>query len=258
MKCITMIVVMMLVMVSLAGCGGAGAAATVEAPGDAGNSAGTALDTSYEGALPVMNQLALGSMLLDDTGQALGAEQASTLLPLWQGVRSTLNSSTSAQAEIDALLKQIEKSMTPEQLAAIRDMQLTQADLVEYVRSNNLARGGGQFAPGSGAGPAGGLISPELRATLQAGGELPPELQATLEARRAQGGFVPGGAPGEGGAFSPELRATIQAGGDIPPEIRATIEARGGPPIFGGNRSAGASLLLVNNVIDLLEARANP
>jgi len=274
----------------LAACGGAATTAPDAASGGepAGQYSSTNFDTSYSDALAAQNQLILGTLKLDETDAPIDAAQAATLLPLWQGVRSLLNSSTAAQAEIDALLKQIEKSMKPEQLAAIRDMRLTQADLVEYARSNNLVLGGGQLAPGGGAGPAGGLISPELRATLQAGGELPPELQATLEARQAQGGFGPGGAfarelfatiqaggeipPelqatlearqaqggfGPGGAFAPGVRATFQAGGDIPPEIRATIEARGGPAGFVVNRG-GAGLVLIDRIVALLEARANP
>ncbi|MGH2593126.1 MAG: hypothetical protein ACRDGG_06405 [Anaerolineae bacterium] len=241
MKCINLIIVMMLVMVPLAACGGAGVAATVEAPGNAGNSASTALDTSYEGALPVMNQLALGSMLLDDTGQALSAEQAAKLLPLWQALRGVLSSQNPAQAEIDALLKQIESGMTADQIAAIRDMQLTQSSIVEWAQSNGVSLDGA-FGPGSGQG---GGFSPELRATIQAGGEMPPEIQATIEARRAQGG-------GGFGDFSPEAQATFQAGGGLSPEARATLQAQGGP---GGFR--GASLAILDRLIDLLEARAS-
>ena len=44
----------------------------------------TALDTSYEGALAVRNQLALGTLQLDGTPNAITADQAKTLLTLWQ------------------------------------------------------------------------------------------------------------------------------------------------------------------------------
>ena len=243
MKCINIIVVMVLVMVSLAACGGAGAAATVEAPGNAGNSGGTALDTSYAGALPVLNQLALGTLQVEGTDSAVSADQAAQLLPLWQALRGVLSNSNPAQAEIDVVLKQIESGMTAEQIAAIRDMRLTQSALVEWVQSNGLNLGGA-FGPGGG-GPGGGFS--DLRATVQAGGEIPPELQATIEARRAQGG-------GGSGGFSPEAQATFQAGGGLSPEARATLQAQGGP---GGFRGGGASLAIIDAIIELLTSRAN-
>ena len=44
------------------------------------------LDTTFEGALPVRNQLTLGTLELDGTPNAITAEQAQTLLPLWQAL----------------------------------------------------------------------------------------------------------------------------------------------------------------------------
>ena len=211
---------------------------------------GSALDTSYEGALPVMNQLALGTLQVEGTGRAVTTEQASQLLPLWQALRSVLSSQNPAQAEIDALLKQIESGMTADQVAAIRDMQLTQSSLVEWAQSNGVSPGG---ALGPGGFPGGALSPADLRATIQAGGEIPPEIQATIEARRAQGG-------GGFGDFSPEARATFEAGGGqrfgpggtLSPELRATFQAQGGR---GGFRGGG--LPIIDRLIEMLTARAN-
>ena len=194
---LTIIVVLNVAM--LAGCSGTGASSAGSQPA----TSGSALDTSYEGALPVMNQLALGTLQVEGTDNAITAGQASTLLPLWQALRGALSSQNAAQTEIDALLKQIESGMTADQIAAIRDMRLTQSSLVEWAQSNGVSLGGA-FGPGGGQG--GGFA--DLRATIQAGGEIPPEIQATIEAQRAQGG---------GGSGNP------------PPEVRATIEAGGGP-----------------------------
>ncbi len=223
---------------ALAGCSGAGAASGESQPA----TSNTALDTSYPDALPVQQQLALGTLQFEGTARAVSAEQAARLLPLWQGLRGVLSSQNPAQAEIDALSKQIESGLTADQLAAIRDMQLTQTALFEWARSNGVSLGGGQrFGPGGGEG--GGFA--DLRATIQAGGEIPPELQATLEARRAQGG-------GPFGNFSPEAQATFQAGGGPSPEARATLQAQGGP---GGLRGAG--LPMIDRLIEMLTARAN-
>ena len=83
-----------------------------------------------------------------------------------------MNSGAAAQAETDALLKQIEFSLTAEQLTAIRGWKLTQADLQEWARSQGIAVGTGNAAASGGMGsgePGGGqALSAEARATRQA------------------------------------------------------------------------------------------
>jgi hypothetical protein len=144
----------------LAACGGS----ATPAPASASDTyASPNLDTSYEGALAARNQLALGTLELDGASNAITPEQAATLLPLWQALLSTQKTGAAAQAEVSALLTQIESAMTAEQLAAIREMQLTQTDLQEWAAANNITLGGGGGQPGSGQG-----LSPEARATRQA------------------------------------------------------------------------------------------
>ncbi|HFD38464.1 MAG TPA: hypothetical protein ENJ31_01250 [Anaerolineae bacterium] len=154
----------------LAACGGADDSAPVSAGAEEAVDVG--LDTSYENALTLRNQLLLGTLNLEDTPQAVGEEQAADLLPLWQALRSTMNSGVAAQAEVDALLKQIEGTMSAEQLAAIQAMKLTQADLRAWAQSQGLSVGSGEAAAvggGMGTGQGGGRnLSPEERATRQA------------------------------------------------------------------------------------------
>ncbi len=123
------------------------------------------LDTTYEGALSARNQLALGTLELEGSQNAVTAEQAEALLPLWQVLLNTQQSGTSAQAEVNTLLEQIESSMTTDQLASIKDMQLTQADLQAWATANGitLGSGAGGGQPGQGQG-----LSAEERATRQA------------------------------------------------------------------------------------------
>jgi len=128
----------------------------------------SSLDTSYDKALPVRNQLLLGTLQLEETAQPLTTEQAATLLPLWQGIRGTMNSGASAQAETDALLRQIEAGLSQEQLAAIRDMRLTQTELQDWARSQGIALGSESGGMGSGEPGSGQNLSPEERATRQA------------------------------------------------------------------------------------------
>ncbi|MBI3166895.1 MAG: hypothetical protein HYZ22_00345 [Chloroflexi bacterium] len=123
----------------------------------------SSLPVDYENALPVRNQLAIGTMKLDGTAQAVTPNQAKTLLPLYQALRGTSASGGSSQEEISALLLQIESTMTAEQLSVIGGMKLTFTDMQTWATENGitLSQNGGQ--PGSGMG-----LSAEERATKQA------------------------------------------------------------------------------------------
>lgn len=121
------------------------------------------LPTDYEGALAVRNQLALGTIELNQTDLAISAEQAQTLIPLWQALRSTQQAGGTAQAEVSALLTQIEAAMTPEQLEAIANMKLLQTDMQDWATANGITMGSGGGTPGQGSG-----MSAEARATKQA------------------------------------------------------------------------------------------
>lgn len=143
------------------------------------------LDTTYEGALSARNQLTLGTLELDGTPNAVTAEQAEILLPLWQALLGTQKSGAAAQAEVNALLGQIESGMTTKQLAAINAMQLTQTDLQAWAATNGITLGNGGGQPGQGQG-----LSAEERA-----------------ARQAQEGRTPG--DNSGGASTAMLSAVI-------------------------------------------------
>jgi hypothetical protein len=208
-----------------------------------------ALDTSYAGALSVSNQLMLGTLLLEETGHAVTPEQAKTLLPLWQALQG---GGVTIQAEIDAVLKQIEGKMTQEQLEAIAAMQLTQEDLRAWMEEQGMGSGG---TPGPGGGPGGG-------------GDMSDEERQALRATMEAGGGFPGGPPGGSGGEMPpemttrqaefanmtdeereEMRATMQAGGGFPGGGPGGAGSRGG----SGGRQAN---FLLRPLIDLLEERA--
>jgi hypothetical protein len=121
------------------------------------------LPIDYEGALAVRNQLALGTLELIQTDSAISAEQAQTLLPLWQALRSTQQAGGTAQAEVSALLTQIEAAMKPEQLQSIASMKLTFTNMQEWATAHGITMGSGGGTPGQGSG-----MSPEARATKQA------------------------------------------------------------------------------------------
>ena len=162
---ITITIILALATLLLAACSGGESPAPASLDADESST----LDASYDNALAVRNQLALGTLNLEDTPQAVTADQAATLIPLWQALRGTMNSGAAAQAEVDALLKQIEGAMSAEQLSTIRAMKLTQGDLRAWAQSQGLSAGTGSGGGvGSGQPRSGQGLSPEERATRQA------------------------------------------------------------------------------------------
>ncbi len=227
--------VFVLIVGVLVGCGGEETAPESADEGSGETYTSAALDTSYDGALAASSQLVLGTLKLEETANAVTPEQASALLPLWQALRGGVT----AQAEMDAVLKQIEGTMTQEQLAAIAAMQLTQEDLQSWMQEQGLGRG---F---SGVGD----MSEEER-------------EAGRATRQAQSGGE--GMPG-GGEMSPEMatrRAEFENMSDEErEEMRATMQAGGGFPGVvgaGGRGDAGGRqfVFLLNPLIELLETRA--
>src|SRR5512143_1412777 len=75
-------------------------------------------------ALPAASRLILGTFKLEGTDHAVTAGQAAQLLPLWQVYRELSSSDTAAQAEVEALVEQIQETMTSSQLKAIYAMGL--------------------------------------------------------------------------------------------------------------------------------------
>jgi hypothetical protein len=227
--------VMVLVAGALAGCGGGQATAVSEGAGDTYTSA--VLVTSYPNALSASGQLALGTLKLEGSESAVTPEQAATLLPLWQA----LQGGVTAPAEVNAVLKQIEGTMTTEQLQAIAGMQLTQEDMQAWMQENNI-RPGEVFSgtmPGQGG---------------------TPWPQGTPPA-----GF--GGGPPENGTVSPDMATRRAEFGNMSDAerqaMRATMEAGGGT--FGGPGSrqgggfrggGGQFMMLLNPLIELLTQRA--
>ncbi len=217
--------ILLIAVTVLAGCGGQAPVGTVDTA-DAANidsnavSTDAALDTSYPDALDVSGQLALGTMRLEEGEHAVTSEQALALLSLWQIVQG---GGLQGDAEINAVLSQIEGQMTPGQLTAIAAMQLVQGDLKAWAQEHGMSMGV-RNAPGQ----------------MGSGQDLTEEQQAE---RKAQGGGAASGPPAGAGELSEEERAAM----------RATMEASGEMP-------AGAGLepfvVLLNPLVELLTQRA--
>jgi hypothetical protein len=157
----TMVVGLLVLAVAVAACGGSQADSAATA-GEAAIPAQSAENISLSPTV----QLAVGTLMLEDTTLAVTEAQARELLPLWQMLRALQESSTASQMEIQAVLGQIQEAMTPAQLAAIEEMDQGQAQ--EVVQA--LAVGGGQSETDTS-----GVGAPPPAEVMMAGaGEGPP------------------------------------------------------------------------------------
>src|SRR5215208_1870584 len=166
------------------------------------NSASGNQNAASAGALAATTQLIIGTLKLEDTGQAVTAKQAAELLPLWQTMQVLSESDTAADQEKEALLAQIQETMTPAQRQAITSMNLTRQDLFTVMQERGAALGGSSqsssqsgnsstnssrnFGGGGGPPPDGGGFGGQ-------GSSLSPDQIATAQVSRTQqsGNFIP-------------------------------------------------------------------
>ena len=144
----------------------------------------TVLQDDYDDALSVRNQLALGTLWLERTENAVTAEQAQNLKLYWQALLALSSDSTTATEETTALQTQIVETMDPAQLEAIQALALTNANLNEFYVEQGVV-----------------LTTPEPGVTPQGGknsGLSQEEREATKTAAEAAG--LTTGTGGGGGA----------------------------------------------------------
>ena len=109
------------------------------------------------------------------------AEQAAELLPLWQTMQVLSDSDTAADQEKEALITQIQETMTAEQMQAITDMNLTRQDMFAIMQEQGMAMGGGSKTAtrqsgnssnngGRNFGPAAANVNVHPMACFQGGG----------------------------------------------------------------------------------------
>lgn len=115
-----------------AACGGAPAPAPVTPQAAAPAAAASGLVDDYDDALSIRNQLALGTLRLEGTTNAITTEQAARLLPLWQALKTLSASTTTATEEVTAVQDQISAALEPAQISAIAGLRLTNAMLQAY------------------------------------------------------------------------------------------------------------------------------
>jgi hypothetical protein len=148
--------------------------------------------------LPQSTKLLIGTLKLDGTPQAVTAQQAAQLIPLWQLYASLETSSTAASQEVDATVQQIQATMTAEQIQAIESMNITRRDEFTTLQQMGLAQANASGTPQPGTGTQG-------QGNRSGGGGFGG-------GGFGGGGGFPGGGGGQGNRnFNPSQIATAQA-----------------------------------------------
>ena len=181
--------------------------------------------TTFE--MPLSTKLAIGTLKLDETEFAIASDQASDLLPLWQVLLTLTTSDASAQQEINAIVEQIQETLTSEQLQAIEEMSLNNESIFTTMQELGLIQ---QQVNAS------GTLQP--RGNFPGGGGFP-------------GGGPPGGSPGGGGGqggFGGE-------GGQLSLEQIATAQARRAENSGENGFRSRMLVPLIEAVVELLESK---
>ncbi|MGB8212662.1 MAG: hypothetical protein WCE68_03795 [Anaerolineales bacterium] len=98
--------------------------------------------------LPLAETLVVGTFKLGGTGNAVTSAQATALIPLWQAYAQLTSSNSAAQAELDAVVTQVQQTLTPAQVQAITAMKLTRQDMLTEMSSLGLSSGGANGSSG--------------------------------------------------------------------------------------------------------------
>ncbi len=223
------------VMLIITACGGSSPKGQTQGdnPNQPGSSAGgnsndttKYLDTNYTNALPLATQLIVGTLKLKGTTDEVDAATAKELIPLWKAAKTLGSSDTTAPQEMEGLYRQIQRTMTPEQLAAIADMKLSRDNMMQISQDLGISLGG--------AGGMGGSVSAEQKATMEA--------NRSSNNAPTGGGMMggPGGGPGGG----------MMGGG--PPGQNSSSS---GTSVAGAPQVSQIDTNLVDALINYLESR---
>ncbi len=190
---------------------------------------------------PIEQKLALGTLRLEGTENAVDTEQAKTLLPLWKAVKTLSSDSNTSAQEMDALYKQIQAAMTAGQVQAIKDMNLSQTDMQALMQKYGI-----QAPPVGNRNPNG---TPAAR-TPSGGNSSGGSQNGGRDAGGPGGGFPPdmggfGGPPPDAGGF-----------GGAQPNAQGTPRARGTPGQGGRTFRGGMNMMFVDPLIKVLQERA--
>jgi hypothetical protein len=203
--------------------------------------------TTGTGSLTTETELIIGTFKLDGTDNEVTAGEAADLIPLWQAYLTLSQSDTTAQAELDALIGQIQEAIGSEKMDAITAMKITQEDVMTVMQAQGIMMGGRNAANASGTPVAGQYMGGFNTDTMPDPGNMP------------SGGAGPQGAPPSGampqGGQGFVMRGNVggqEFSGEMDPSIQATMEASG---IQAPSRSMRVPVALIEALIEYLKAR---
>jgi hypothetical protein len=239
MKKISLLITLITILFLLTACG-SGSAVSDGASTNGGSTNSFRNGANTTGPLNPEAKLALGTIKLEGTKQAVDPKMAANLVPLWQ-LMFQLNSSTStAPQEVTAVEDQIKTTMTSEQINTINSMKLTQADIFTVFQQEAQANGTGGSNSTGGTGPS--------------------NFGGGNRGNRGNGGggfvFVEGGGPGGfgGGGFGGGARNNGGTGSTSTTTTSSAQTAAQAAQAAQARQNA-ISNLLINQLIRLLETK---
>ena len=176
--------------------------------------AATTTTTSSTASLSPEAELVVGTFKLEGTDQAVTAQQAKQMLPLWQTLQTLTSSSTAATEEINALIDQIKSTMTTQQVDKITSMKLTQQDMMTAMTDAGVGFGGASGTP---------------NATQQANQQFFMQGGPSTNSNGSSGGMPSGGGPSGGPSGN-----IPSGGGQMPPGGFTVQGDQGGPGAMPG------------------------
>ena len=179
--------------------------------------------------LTAESKLALGTMKLEGTRQAVDPAMAAKLIPLWQLMVQLHSSSSSAPQEVAAVEDQIKATMRPDQLNTIDNMTLTQADIFTLFQQQAQANGSGGATDPAGQGST----------------------QGSSGGNRRNGGGFGGGGFGGGGFGAGGARTNGAAGSNSGSQTSSSLTAAQAAQA----RENAISSLVIDQLIRLLETK---
>jgi hypothetical protein len=210
----------------------------------------TTSDTIIETTMSPETELVLGTLKLEGTDQAVNSEQAAKLLLLWKMYKSLSTGDTTAQEEVDAVLKQIYAAMTEDQLSAIDAMHLKPEDMVTIMQDLGLA----MVPVGNKAGATPDIS--QMQADFQDSGDPSAGFTGGGPGGGGSGGRPSGGGPPAG--FTGDMSQEGETGALPGMGIDGTSTT---PQAWQTGRTGGGSMLinrLVSALIDYLNTKIQP
>lgn len=157
-KLISTVTIGLILVLALVGCGSASDQKANESQSTNTNEqaeSSLVLVSSSGDDLSLQGKLAMGTLKLEGTELAVDEAQAADLLPLWQALDALTNSDTTAAAELNAVVSQIQEAMSAAQIEALNGMELTSDSLTTMIESGDLGFGAGGLRGGQGSGETG-------------------------------------------------------------------------------------------------------